>query len=77
MSVSIRSFNADVTRSLDEAAKCHKALDAGLRELRDACAAGRWGGIEDIRSKCVAAVDGYVDHYAAACRGLEAEGLGL
>lgn len=69
----IRAFNADVTRALDDATRCNKAVDAGLRELRDACAAGRWCEIDGIREKIIVAVDGYVDNYTTACRRLELE----
>lgn len=73
--MSLRSINDDVMGSLGAAMGNHRALDRGLDDLRDACSNGRWGDVEKIRERLLAAIDGYVDHYSAACRRLEAEGI--
>lgn len=69
------TINEDVMGSLGAAMGNHRALDKGLNDLRDACSNGRWDEVEKIRERLLAAVDGYVDNYAAACKRLEAEGL--
>lgn len=69
------SVNEDVMGSLGAAMGNHRAIDRGLDDLRDACSAGRWDEVEKIRERLLAAIDGYVDNYAAACRRLEAEGI--
>lgn len=66
------SLGSDVRCSIEAAAKNNIAFEAELAELRQACGEGRWDEIEKIRERLLAAVDGYVDHYAAACRRLEA-----
>lgn len=73
--MSLVRVGKDVMSSLDAAIGNNRAFDGGLDELRDACAKGRWDEVEAIRARLLAAVDGYVDHYAAACRRLEAEGI--
>lgn len=73
--MSLASANEDVMGSLGAAMGNYRALDKGLGDLRDACSGGRWTDVESIRERLIAAVDGYVDNYAAACRRLEAEGI--
>lgn len=67
------SFADDVISSIALAARNNRALEAGLRELRDAVAERAWDKIEPIREIMLAAVDGYVDHYVAAARRVEFE----
>lgn len=67
------SLEDDVVKSLAIAAGNSKALDAGLRKLRDAVAERAWGEVEAIRGELLAAVDGYVDNYVAAGRRVEIE----
>lgn len=58
----------DVVSSLSIATLNCQALDAGISELSDAVAEHRFGDVEAIREKLLAAVDGYVDNYVAAAR---------
>lgn len=67
------SFEGDVISSIAIAANNSRALDAGLRKLRDAVADRAWAKIDPIRAELLAAVDGYVDNYVAAARRVEIE----
>lgn len=67
------SLEADVISSIGLAARNSKALDDGLRKLRDAVAERNWDKVEPLRAEMLAAVDGYVDHYVAAARRVEHE----
>lgn len=63
----------DVLASLQAAAANSQVLYGALEDFRAACAHGRWGEVEALREKMLAALDEYVDHFAAASMRLEAD----
>lgn len=65
------SLGADVLASLRVAARNSITLYRALEDFRAACAHGRWSEVEPLREKMLAALDGYVDHFAAASMRLE------
>lgn len=67
------SLGEDVLALLQAAAANSRVLYGALEDFRAACAHGRWGEVEPLRDKMLAALDGYVDHFAAASMRLEAD----
>lgn len=69
----LASLGGDVLASLVAAAANSQVLYGALEDFRAACAHGRWSEVEPLREKMLAALDGYVDHFAAASMRLEAD----